>query len=133
MRPNSRSTRSYYFIWKLIEDSGRENLMKIWFNYAGVHARATQYVYGLTKLIIEENKWQPSRLQVIARSGSDGQAPMMRPATVTIDGHEGDRHFNGIVTQTRWAGLAEQGHRYEVTLRPWCWLAGRRRNQRWRR
>lgn len=71
VRPNSRSTRSYYFIWKLIEDSGRENLMKIWFNYAGVHARATQYVYGLTKLIIEENKWQPSRLQVIAVSESD--------------------------------------------------------------
>ena len=52
------------------------------------------------------------------------------PATVSIDGPDGDRHFNGIVTQTRWAGPAENGHRYEVTLRPWCWLAGRRRNQR---
>lgn len=71
VRPNSRSTRSYYFIWKLLENNGRENMMKIWFNYAGTHYRASQYVYGLTKLIIEENKWQQGRLQVVAVAESD--------------------------------------------------------------
>ncbi len=71
------------------------------------------------------------RVEALAANGAiDFDKLLGTPATVTIDGHEGDRHFNGIVTQTRWAGLAEHGHRYEVTLRPWCWLAGRRRNQR---
>ena len=71
------------------------------------------------------------RVEALAANGAlDFDHLLGTPATVSIDGHDGDRHFNGIVTQTRWAGLAENGHRYEVTLRPWCWLAGRRRNQR---
>lgn len=52
-------------------------------------------------------------------------------ATVEIDsqGH-GLRAFDGIVTQARWAGVGENGHRYALTLRPWIWIAGHRRNQR---
>ena len=51
-------------------------------------------------------------------------------ATVAIDGREGLRHFDGIVTQARWIGSNENGHRYDLNLRPWFWLAGLRRNQR---
>ncbi|MBK4216168.1 type VI secretion system tip protein VgrG [Paracoccus caeni] len=51
-------------------------------------------------------------------------------ATVEIEGREGAQHFDGIVTQARWAGVGENGHRYDLVLRPWFWLAGRRRNQR---
>ncbi|MBK4216178.1 type VI secretion system tip protein VgrG [Paracoccus caeni] len=51
-------------------------------------------------------------------------------ATVEIEGREGIQYFDGIVTQARWAGVGENGHRYDLTLRPWFWLASRRRNQR---
>ena len=51
-------------------------------------------------------------------------------ATVQIEGSEGVRHFNGIVLQARWAGVGENGHRYDLVLRPWFWLASYRRNQR---
>ena len=51
-------------------------------------------------------------------------------ATVEIDTRDGPRAFDGIVTQARWAGVGENGHRYDLTLRPWFWLASRRRNQR---
>ena len=51
-------------------------------------------------------------------------------ASVSIDGPGGSRVFDGIVTRARWAGTGENGHRYDPTLRPWFWLAGRRRNQR---
>lgn len=44
--------------------------------------------------------------------------------------NDGPRYFDGIVTQAKWAGVGENGNRYELTLRPWFWLAGRRRNQR---
>lgn len=51
-------------------------------------------------------------------------------ATVEIEGREGTRVFDGIVTQARWAGVSENGHRYDLVLRPWLWLAGRRKNQK---
>lgn len=51
-------------------------------------------------------------------------------ATVTIQSDQGPRHFDGIVTQARWAGAGENGNRYNLTLKPWFWLASRRRNQR---
>ncbi|WP_103258931.1 type VI secretion system Vgr family protein [Tabrizicola aquatica] len=52
-------------------------------------------------------------------------------ATVTLVTHRGeDRPFDGIVTEARWLGVGENGHRYRLTLRPWFWLATRRRNQR---
>ncbi len=38
--------------------------------------------------------------------------------------------FDGIITRAVWAGVGENGHRYDLELRPWFWLAGRRRNQR---
>ena len=50
--------------------------------------------------------------------------------TVEIEAHEEMRPFDGIVTSARWAGVGDNGHRYDLTLRPWLWLAGRRRNQR---
>jgi type VI secretion system secreted protein VgrG len=40
------------------------------------------------------------------------------------------RVFDGIVAEARWDGNTEFGYRYELVLRPWLWLAGRRRNQR---
>ncbi len=44
--------------------------------------------------------------------------------------NNGPRQFDGIVTQARWAGVGENGNKYTLTLRPWFWLAGKRRNQR---
>ena len=41
-----------------------------------------------------------------------------------------DRVFDGIVTEARWDGNTQFGFRYELILRPWLWLASRRRNQR---
>ena len=42
----------------------------------------------------------------------------------------GKSYFDGIVTTATWAGIGEGGHRYVLTLRPWLWVASRRRNQR---
>ena len=65
-----------------------------------------------------------------ARDDLDFDALIGTHATVAIDGPEGVHHFDGIVTRARWAGVGENGHRHDLTLRPWFWLAGRRRNQR---
>jgi len=52
-------------------------------------------------------------------------------ATVTLKSFSNPEvPFDGIVTEATFAGLHENGWRYELTLRPWFWLAGRRRNQR---
>ncbi len=52
-------------------------------------------------------------------------------ASVEIESqNDGTRLFNGIVTEAVWAGVGENGNKYALTLRPWFWLAGRRRNQR---
>ena len=52
-------------------------------------------------------------------------------ATVEIESqNDGTRVFDGIVTEAQWAGVGENGNKYELTLRPWFWLASRRRNQR---
>ena len=52
-------------------------------------------------------------------------------ASVELSTYNGDPcWFDGIVTTARWAGVAESGNRYDLVLRPWFWLAGRRRNQR---
>ncbi len=40
------------------------------------------------------------------------------------------RFFDGIVTQAAWSGVGESGNMYKLTLRPWFWLLGKRRNQR---
>jgi type VI secretion system secreted protein VgrG len=61
----------------------------------------------------------------------DFDALMGTHATVTLVTHTGDdRPFDGIVTEARWLGVGENGHRYRLTLKPWFWLATRRRNQR---
>jgi type VI secretion system secreted protein VgrG len=52
-------------------------------------------------------------------------------ATITYETRsDGKRYFDGIVTNAEWAGDAENGIRYNLTLRPWFWLASKRRNQR---
>lgn len=71
------------------------------------------------------------RVEALAGSPDiDFDALIGTHATVTIEGREGPRQFDGIVTQARWSGMGENGHRYDLVLRPWCWLAGRRVNQR---
>ncbi|MBK4215030.1 type VI secretion system tip protein VgrG [Paracoccus caeni] len=71
------------------------------------------------------------RVEALAtREDVDFDALIGTHATVEIEGREASRPFDGIVTQARWAGVGENGHRYDLTLRPWFWLAGRRRNQR---
>jgi len=51
-------------------------------------------------------------------------------ATVTLHDRQTERHFDGIVTEARWLGVGENGHRYRLRLQPWFWLASLRRNQR---
>ena len=65
-----------------------------------------------------------------AHSDIDLNAILGTHATVALEGLGGTRHFDGIVTRIRWVGASENGQRYDLILRPWFWLAGRRRNQR---
>lgn len=65
-----------------------------------------------------------------AQNDLDFDALLGTHATVEIEGREGTRRLDGIVTQFRCVGAGENGHRYDLVLRPWPWLAGRRRNQR---
>ncbi len=51
-------------------------------------------------------------------------------ATIEMDVAGGQRYFDGIVTAAQWCGSEENGHRYDITLRPWLHIAGLRRNQR---
>ena len=51
-------------------------------------------------------------------------------ATVTLTTRQGDRPFDGIVTQAIWLGAGENGLRYQLALKPWLYLASLRRNQR---
>ncbi|AUH66383.1 type VI secretion system Vgr family protein [Paracoccus zhejiangensis] len=71
------------------------------------------------------------RVEALAiRDDLDFDALIGTHASVEIEAHDQMRAFDGIVTSARWAGVGENGHRYDLTLRPWFWLAGRRRNQR---
>ena len=71
------------------------------------------------------------RVEALAiRDDLDFDALIGTHATVEIEGLTGTRAFDGIVTTARWIGVGENGHRYDLTLRPWLWLAGKRRNQR---
>lgn len=71
------------------------------------------------------------RVEALAtRDDLDFDALIGTHATVEIEAHDKARPFDGIVTSARWAGVGENGHRYDLTLRPWFWLAGKRRNQR---
>ncbi|WP_312525879.1 type VI secretion system tip protein TssI/VgrG [Paracoccus sp. (in: a-proteobacteria)] len=73
-------------------------------------------------------EWQVEALSL--QNDLDFDALVGTHATVTIEGHKGERHFDGIVTQVRWSGTTENGSRYDLVLRPWFWLTGLRRNQR---
>ena len=72
------------------------------------------------------------RVEAISqKSDIDLNALMGTHATVKVTSTEhDDRYFDGIVTNAGWAGVTESGHKYALTLRPWFWLAGLRRNQR---
>lgn len=37
--------------------------------------------------------------------------------------------YDGIITTAKWAEVGENGNKYALTLRPWFWVTGRRRNQ----
>lgn len=51
-------------------------------------------------------------------------------ATVEIEMQQGVRHFDGIVCEASYGGVADTGFRYDLVLRPWLHLAGLRRNQK---
>ncbi|WP_342078779.1 type VI secretion system tip protein TssI/VgrG [Yoonia sp. SS1-5] len=52
-------------------------------------------------------------------------------ASVEIESqNNGTRIYDGLVTEAKWAGVGENGNKYTLTLRPWLWVAGQRRNQR---
>ena len=71
------------------------------------------------------------RVEALAtRDDLDFDALVGTHASVEIEAHDRMRPFDGIVTSARWAGVGENGHRYDLILRPWFWLAGRRHNQR---
>ncbi len=64
------------------------------------------------------------------RDDLDFDALLGTHATVTIEGADGPVMFDGIITEARWKGPGENGWRYDLRLRPWFWLADKRRNQR---
>ncbi len=51
-------------------------------------------------------------------------------ATVEFQTRRGARFYDGIVVSAANAGGGDGGHKYELQLKPWFFLAGRRRNQR---
>ena len=51
-------------------------------------------------------------------------------STVEIETIESVRHFDGIVSEAVWRGIGDNGHRYDLVLRPWLHVASLRRNQR---
>jgi type VI secretion system secreted protein VgrG len=71
------------------------------------------------------------RVEALSADGAlDLDALVGTEATVAIAAEGGPSHFSGIVTDAAWAGVAEGGHRYDLTLRSWLHLAGLRRQQR---
>jgi type VI secretion system secreted protein VgrG len=73
-------------------------------------------------------EWQVDCLTVLP--DVDFDALIGTHATVTLITREGERAFDGIVTEARWLGAGDNGHRYRLVLRPWAYLASLRRNQR---
>lgn len=49
---------------------------------------------------------------------------------VEVQSQHGAAWFDGIITRAIWLGPGENGQRYDLELRPWLWLATKRRNQR---
>lgn len=79
---------------------------------------------GLSALFV----WQVDCLA--ATPDIDFDAVIGTHATVTLVTRQGDRHFDGIVTEAQWLGAGENGIRYRLVLKPWFHLARLRRNQR---
>jgi len=72
------------------------------------------------------------RVEALSESAEiDFDALVGTPAHVLLKTFENpDQPFHGIVTAAKFIGIGENGWRYDLTLRPWFWLAGLRRNQR---
>ncbi|MCO6383325.1 type VI secretion system Vgr family protein [Oceanicola sp. 502str15] len=71
------------------------------------------------------------RLRVLARNGLDYDALLGTHATVFLHTiSHGEAPFDGVVTEVEWMKGAVGGDEYELVLRPWFWLAGKRRQQR---
>ncbi|MFG5380942.1 type VI secretion system Vgr family protein [Yoonia sp. R2-816] len=82
----------------------------------------TDYVNGLFEYRVEA-------LSTASNLNFDGL--IGTHASVEIESqNDGTRAYDGIVTEAKWAGVGENGNKYALTLRPWFWIAGRRRNQR---
>ncbi len=61
---------------------------------------------------------------------ADFEALIGTHATVSLRSFDHDETpFDGIITEVRLMGPGDGGFRYELTLRPWLWLLGRRRKQ----
>src|SRR5690606_19727853 len=59
------------------------------------------------------------RVEALAtRDDLDFDALIGTHATVEVEAHQSVKPFDGIVTSARWAGVGENGHRYDLTLRP---------------
>jgi type VI secretion system secreted protein VgrG len=72
--------------------------------------------------------WQVDCLAATAEIDFD--ALIGTHASVTLQYLRDARVFDGIVTEARWLGAGENGHRFTLRLQPWFWLASLRRNQR---
>lgn len=71
------------------------------------------------------------RVQAFAKSADiDFDALIGTHATVEVETGQGPVPFDGIITEARWRGQGPNGWEYELVLRPWFWLLGKRRNQR---
>ncbi|MCO6382858.1 type VI secretion system Vgr family protein [Oceanicola sp. 502str15] len=71
------------------------------------------------------------RLRVTARRGLDFDALLGNHATVFLHTvSHGAAPFDGIVTQIQYIREDITGEEFELVLRPWFWLAGKRRQQR---
>ncbi|MDQ7774546.1 type VI secretion system Vgr family protein [Paracoccus aminovorans] len=111
--------------------------MNIPFKQAGRLGRLTTAL-GADELVLlrldgsdHVNELFEYRVEALASHGKvDFDALIGTHATVEIESRDGPRAFDGMVTQARWSGVGENGHRYDLVLRPWLWLASRRQNQR---
>ncbi|MCC5973392.1 MAG: type VI secretion system tip protein VgrG [Rubellimicrobium sp.] len=100
---------------RLTTDLGEDVLLLLRFS-------GTEYLNGLFEFTVEA---------LSATHDVNFNALMGTHATVELEtDHHGPRVFDGIVTSAAWSGVEDGGHRFTLTLRPWFWLAGFRRNQR---
>ncbi|MFQ1700258.1 type VI secretion system Vgr family protein [Loktanella agnita] len=100
---------------RLTTTLGQENLALLRFN-------GSDYVNKLFEYSVDALSPTPAL---------DFDALIGTHATVEIETQDHDpKVFDGLVTQAKWAGVGENGYRYALILRPWLWVASKRRNQR---